>query len=270
MSGLIVDAQIHVWSTVAAGGRPHLTEPFSAAAAIALMDDAGVDRAVLVPPSWSEDGNRVALDAVREYPGRFAVMGLLAMADPASRSLLRSWRSIPGMLGVRQSLGSAERARTLLDGHMDWFWPEAQEHGIPVMLYPPRLLSHLPAIARSFPRLRIVIDHMAMPQQTDISDREETLTALLRLSSFENVAVKVSSLPLLATDGYPFREARRYCRAVIDEFGAQRAFWGTDLTRLPCTYREAVGMMDAALIDLEQGERDLVMGEGIMRWLGWG
>ena len=39
------------------------------------MDRAGVDCAVLVPPSIEGDRNDYALEAAQKYPGRFAVMG---------------------------------------------------------------------------------------------------------------------------------------------------------------------------------------------------
>ncbi|GIT39658.1 MAG: hypothetical protein Ct9H300mP8_08540 [Gammaproteobacteria bacterium] len=43
--------------------------------AITRMDEAGVDAAILVPPSWEGDRNDVCLDAALRFPDRFAVMG---------------------------------------------------------------------------------------------------------------------------------------------------------------------------------------------------
>src|SRR3546814_7552574 len=66
------------WPRAGADGRtirPQRAHPLSAAEAIAAMDAAGVDKAILVPPSWEGDRNDVALAAVAAHPGRFAVMG---------------------------------------------------------------------------------------------------------------------------------------------------------------------------------------------------
>jgi predicted TIM-barrel fold metal-dependent hydrolase len=42
---------------------------------LAEMDAAGVDRAVIVPPTWAGDSNDWALDLAAQYPKRFAVVG---------------------------------------------------------------------------------------------------------------------------------------------------------------------------------------------------
>ena len=78
---LIVDAQIHLWEK----GTPsahHRQEPYSVEQAIAGMDAAGVDRALIHPVLWDPDSNELAVEAVRRYPGRFAIMGSLPLDKP--------------------------------------------------------------------------------------------------------------------------------------------------------------------------------------------
>src|SRR4029077_7899260 len=78
---MFVDAQIHLWKAESEdwrwvpGLQPQLPEPFTIERAISMMDEAGVDRAVIVPPSWPGDRNDYALEAVKRYPTRFRVMG---------------------------------------------------------------------------------------------------------------------------------------------------------------------------------------------------
>src|SRR4051794_14115166 len=139
---LIVDAQIHLWKAESEdwkwvpGMRPQLPEPFTIERALPLMDEAGVDRAVVVPPSWPGDRNDYALEAARHHPDRFAVMGRIALADPKSPELIARWRDAPGMLGVRLTfLGAA--AKWLEDGTADWFWPAAEKAELPVMFLAP-------------------------------------------------------------------------------------------------------------------------------------
>ena len=71
---MIVDAQIHIW----AKGTPsahHRQEPYSKDQALAGMDEAGVDRAVIHPLMWDPDSNELAVEAVRAHPDRFAILG---------------------------------------------------------------------------------------------------------------------------------------------------------------------------------------------------
>jgi L-fuconolactonase len=56
---------------------------------------------------------------------------------------------------------------------------------------------------------------------------------------------------------------------VVEEFGPRRVFWGTDLTRLPCPYKQAVTMFTEELGFLTGDDLDWVMGRGIADWLRW-
>jgi predicted TIM-barrel fold metal-dependent hydrolase len=71
---LIVHGQIHLWEK-GTPSPPHRQEPYSAERAIAAMDQAGVDRALIHPVLWDPDSNELAVEAVRKYPNRFAIMG---------------------------------------------------------------------------------------------------------------------------------------------------------------------------------------------------
>src|SRR5215831_5987719 len=137
---LIVDAQVHLWRAEAPdrpwppGGvtRAQLPEPFTIEKLLPLMDEAGVDRVVIVPPSWEGDRLDYALEAANQYPDRFAVMGRIPIASPHAPSLLPRWKDQPGMLGIRLTFHRAQAA-WLTDGTADWFWPAAEQAGIPVM-----------------------------------------------------------------------------------------------------------------------------------------
>ena len=67
----IVDAQAHLWTAETPdwkwvpGRKPQLPEPFTLEKLLALMDEAGVDRVVIVPPSWPGDRNDYALEAAK-------------------------------------------------------------------------------------------------------------------------------------------------------------------------------------------------------------
>src|SRR5256885_17073758 len=78
---MIVDAQIHLWKAESEdwkwvpGAQPQLPVPFTIERAISMMDEAGVDRAVIVPPSWPGDRNDYAIEAVQRHPTRFRKIG---------------------------------------------------------------------------------------------------------------------------------------------------------------------------------------------------
>src|SRR5262245_52369753 len=98
LPNMIVDSQVHLWKAETPDWRwvpgrvPQLPEPFTIERLVPLMNEAGVDRAVIVPPSWPGDRNDYALEAVRRYPGRLAVMGRIPLEKPQSAALLSKWR----------------------------------------------------------------------------------------------------------------------------------------------------------------------------------
>src|SRR5687768_8747837 len=71
---LIVDAQVHVWSSGKPSGQHRQVSSFSAEDCLAEMDAAGVDAALLHPPGWDVYGVAVAEAAARKYPNRFAIL----------------------------------------------------------------------------------------------------------------------------------------------------------------------------------------------------
>lgn len=273
---IVVDAQIHLWAAHRSdrpwpGGRspPHRPGSFLKDDALKEMDAAGVARVVIVPPSWEGDRNDLALEAARLHPERFAIMGRFAIERPEDGAVLDSWRRQPGMLGLRFTFGSASQRPWLTDGTADWFWPVAERLDLPLMLSAPGSLPHVDRIAERHPGLRIIVDHMGLAQGKKDDEAFAHLPDLLAMARRPNVAVKASALPCYSSESYPYRNLHAHIRRVFDAFGPRRMFWGTDLTRLPCSYRQAVTLFTEELPWLAASDQELVMGRGLSEWLSW-
>src|SRR5213079_1215823 len=117
--------------------QPQLPEPFTIERLVPMMDEAGVDRAVIVPPSWPGDRNDYALEAVKRYPTRFRVMGRVAIQDPKALDQLPKWKDQPGMVGVRVIFNNDQTLPWLTDGTADRFFAAAEKAGLPVMCFAP-------------------------------------------------------------------------------------------------------------------------------------
>ena len=70
-------------------------------------------------------------------------------------------------------------------------------------------------------------------------------------------------------EAYPYRNIHGYLRQIFDAFGPDRCFWGTDITRMPCTYRQCVTMFTEELPWLKGRDLERVMGGAVVDWLGW-
>jgi predicted TIM-barrel fold metal-dependent hydrolase len=273
---LIIDSQVHVWAPETPGrpwaraGDAHLPEPFGYEDLLQKMKQAGVDRAILIPPGWEGDRIDFVLEGAARHPDRFAAMGRFPVQDPKSRTLLPAWKSQAGMLGIRLSFQKAHNARWLTDGTADWFWPAAEKAGIPVMVFAPGRHAEIHDIALRHPGLRLVIDHMGLAREQD----EQAVAAFERiipLATCPNIAVKVSSIPLYSSAPYPYRNLHGILARLIAAYGPRRCFWGTDITRIwkRCSYRQCVTLFTEELAFLSPRDLEWVMGRGLAEWLDW-
>src|SRR5712691_10519827 len=73
---LIVDSQIHIWENSKMSAHHRQIPTYSEDDALAEMAAAGVDAAVLHPPSTlGEAMNELAVTAVRHHPDKFCILG---------------------------------------------------------------------------------------------------------------------------------------------------------------------------------------------------
>jgi hypothetical protein len=76
-------------------------------------------------------------------------------------------------------------------------------------------------------------------------------------------------MPSLSTQEYPFRDLHDAIKRLVDAYGPRRTFWGTDLTRMPCSYRECIDLFTREQPWLKGEDLEWVMGRGVCEWLGW-
>jgi predicted TIM-barrel fold metal-dependent hydrolase len=266
---LIVDSQVHLWNAGTPNPWHRQIPAYTKEDLLAEMDGAGVDRAIIVPPMWMGDTNDLALEAAQAHSDRLAVLGRLALGDPASESRLDDWLRQPGMLGLRFTFSKPEEFDWLTEGSLKWLWAGTEHAGIPVMVMISGYLPEVAKIAESHPGLRLCVDHLGLVRNATDDAAFADLPLLLSLAKFPNVVVKATSLPCYSTEPYPYPGLHGYIRQVYDAFGPARMFWGSDVTRLTCTYRECVTLVTEELDWLSPTDKELIMGHAICDWLGW-
>ena len=273
----VVDSQVHVWLPEgpdrpwpswgpqwrAAAHRADMT----ADVLLGEMSDAGVDRAVIVPPLFEGYRNDYGLETARSHPDRFRVMARLDLDAPDLVERLDAMVAEPLVPGVRmvfvpQDSGSlADRASSAL-------WAAAQEREVPIMLACPNQMGELAALARRYPGLRLAVDHMGLSGAHTDAEVTDEVAALVGLAELPTVSVKLSALACYSTEPYPHPALLPYARAVIEAFGAARVFWGSDLSRLPDRYVDSVNLVREHL-GLDPPAADEMLGRSLLRWLPW-
>ncbi len=227
----VVDTHTHVVSDDEAAyplhprgttGPWYREDPCSVERLLSLMDEAGVDRVVLVQgmSAYGTD-NRYTADSARRFPHRCTSVGYLdlAGADPAGE--LRRLVETEGMGGLRWV--------SLFDGQpLDEpaaVWQTVVALGIPVVVT--ILADMLPTLAEALPRLPAVplaLDHCAFADFAHGIPDE-----LAALAAFPNLHLKVSSNVLESVE--PHGDVRDFVCELAARFGADRLMWGSDYSQ---------------------------------------
>jgi predicted TIM-barrel fold metal-dependent hydrolase len=269
----IVDAQIHTWGSGLPSNQSHRQiTSYTPEDAIAMMDEGGVNAAVIHPPGWDPNSTQMAFKAVRDYPGRFAILGAVPLDQPQSRARIADWRKQPGMLGLRYTFLHDPERQWLADGTIDWLWAEAEKANVPIATLATDSLTELGRIAERHPGLRLTIDHLGgRGGLTTLKDHAAMthMPALVALAKHPNIAVKATGAPGYSAEAYPYPIMQSYLRQIYDAFGPHRMFWGTDITKMPCSWRQCVTMFTEELPWLSDADKQLIMGDALCAWWGW-
>lgn len=268
----IVDAQVHIWrqTVTPPSGKHRKVSMVSAEQMLKEMDEAGVDAALIHPPiSWDPSSQDMALAAATKYPDRFAVMGQFDPKNPANRGLIKDWRKQPGMVGLRWALLQPEEQKLLHEGALDWIWPEAEKAGLAIGMMGGIFLEEFRGIAERYPALKLIMDHCGLNRHGQDAEAFIHLDEMLQLAKLPNVAVKMTGAPHYSTEPYPFTNIQDGLHRIFDAYGPDRCFWGTDITRMPCSYRQCVTFFTEELPWLKGQDLEKVMGRALCKWVGW-
>ncbi len=199
---------------------------------LASMDEAGIDRAVVVQAYGAyEADNSYTADSVARFPDRFA--GVFAidpqLGDAPGRAAY--WTRERGLRGARLVTLTRPELR-LDDPRLVPVWEQIAALQIPLCLLTQfRQLPLLGALLQRFPGVTVALDHMATPKLSGGPPYAE-VQPLFDLARFPNCYLKISTVSIdAAMAGHS--TGAEFFRRLVDTFGARRIMWGSNF---PATY----------------------------------
>jgi predicted TIM-barrel fold metal-dependent hydrolase len=204
--------------------------PVSAEDLLASMDEAGIDRAVVVQAStaYGHDNSYVA-DSVAQYPERFAGVFSVDMLAPDATEQLAFWVG-RGLQGARLfTTGSTMpgQASWLSDPRLQTSWAWAEENGLSLCL---QMRSEgIPALREwldRFPGVKVLLDHAARPDLTGGAPYVEARD-LFELAQYDGVYLKLTERTLVSSTKAP-ADPGSFLRKLLTDFGAERLMWGSN------------------------------------------
>lgn len=196
------------------------------------LDCVGVDKALAF-------ASQEYIDAcVARYPERFAGVVVFDHMAEDLEEQIATYRSKPGCLAGRNLVANAATAELrpeFTEGKFDRYWAFAEKYDLPLFFSTHGSASVMSLVAERHPGLTMIIDHLGVSQSPVSPPRDEPwdrLDGLLGLAKYPNVHVKFCGVPLMSNEGYPYKDTWPYLHQIIDAFGPERLFWGTDYTRM--------------------------------------
>ncbi|RJG03291.1 amidohydrolase family protein [Noviherbaspirillum sedimenti] len=244
---LKLDAQVHVWYSDRPS-RPwdpayrqtnrdrssflqHAGQTNTPEMVLAEMAEAAVDGVLLTTLGVYGVNNELELAAAERDPERFQVIGVvdhtdLALADQLAAATKR------GLLGIRvPQMRDPDR---IARGEFDDVLKVCSDLRLVVML--PAVNKQVFNLIKRTPGVFFYMNHLGVGLAPPIVGFRheapfENLPAILELAELKNVGVKLTGLPALSVEAYPFRDIWPPILQVVAAFGVDRLSWGGDYTR---------------------------------------
>lgn len=250
-----------------------------------MMDWAEVDKAILLQNNFYGQHNSYVARAARRWPDRFIPAMYLDPWSPGAHQMFRRCTEEYGMRIVKMAtdsgfgLFSMHTGASLGDECCQWLWPEMLRGGMTLSLdlgpigSPSYESDVVDELARSHPRLRIVICHLGQPTITDQKNpaKMRLWRRQLLLAQRPNVWFDLSALPHKAgREEFPWPTSGRWIRRAIDLVGPEKLIWGTDIPGLltVSTYPQLVRQMELHLSGLSKTDQEKIMGLNAIRAYG--
>ena len=234
---------------------------------IAEQDRAGIRKAALVQAStcYGHDNSYVA-DAVAAYPERFTGVFSCDILAPDARETMACWVS-RGLTGLRLfTTGST------MPGQAGWLddprsfpaWRKAEETGLPVCLQmTAEGIPQIENVLRRFPRVRVILDHLARPVQDD-GPPYKAADSLWGLARCPGVYVKVTERNFIgATKGNATPET--FFGRLVSAFGAERIAWGSNFPASERSLSELLALAQNSLRFLPDSDREWIFSRTAQR-----
>lgn len=231
---MVVDTHVHVWEIdppkypvgpTAPGWTSYPDEPGTADELLAEMDMHGVDWAVLVQTSWSTWDNGYIADSMDRFPNRFIGHGLIDPQDPKNAELVRYWIKERGLVGFRFHPMYYPDEKILLTQQNTAMWEEiAAVDAIIQFHLRAEFADQVATIARQYPHLKLILDHMGYPQ---INADQSAFQPIVDLADFDNIYLKLSDVAGRSHQDFPYVDVHPIIEKLLSAFGSERTVWGT-------------------------------------------
>lgn len=227
---------------------------------IASMDEAGVAKAAVVHSSTTYGfDNSYVVDACNRYADRLIAVGSVDVLAPDAVDTIRSWVD-RGLKGLRVFTGGSTKEfdpSELDDPRAYAAWELLGELGLTMCIQTgPVGLAAVTALAKRFPNVPIILDHLGRPDVTDGAPYANA-QSLFDLAPIESIYLKLT--PRIMGDSKKGEATpETLFPKLVEVFGAQRMAWGSNYPTSPGTLAEIKATAEDRLACLTDADREWI------------
>jgi predicted TIM-barrel fold metal-dependent hydrolase len=275
---VIVDAHVHIFSHSCSKVSPpeYADQRFPVERLLALMDQEGVSKAMLVQnPAIGIINDEIAC-AVRDYPERFAGTAQVDPTDVAAAAWLSDYAAAPGIRALKfemsQGWGWTGKYPDLqLDqASLDPLWKVVSDLDLVAIIDPGPpgnfgyQVERIATLSERLPETNFLIEHLGYltaDLKFDAVAKARRLD-LLRLALRRNVYLGFSAVGTLLEEPFPCAGTLELLRNAVELVGAHKILWGTDApyTLRDYSYGEMIDVVRTHATFLSDRDRGLILG----------
>lgn len=273
MSFPVIDSHQHVWDPSQAeydwldDSLAPINRAMTLEELIPELLTAGVQHTVQVQSADNVEDTAIMRHSADQHPDVVAaIVGFAPLEKPAELAeLLESWRADSRMVGLRNLIHNQPDPDWLLRDDVSAGLTVLEESGYTFDLVAvlPRHLELVPILSERFPRLRMVIDHLAKPP-VGLDQVEPWWSLIADAAQNPLVTAKVSGLYSATADisAWTTADIRPFFNRAMETFGPQRLMYGGDwpISVMAGGYTKVWQGLSPLFDELSPADREQVLG----------
>lgn len=273
---MIIDSHQHFWKLSRNDYKwltedlPELYRDYMPNDLYPILNEHQIEKTIVVQAAPTINETLFLLDLFEEHEWIVGVVGWLDFTESNFKQHLEELLQHPGFVGVRPMLQDLDEDDWILRKDVLKNIELLVQYDVPLdLLIKPRHFPYILELLKTFPQLRVVVNHIAKPNiaKQQLVDWKE---AMGEIAMYPNVMCKLSGLVTEATHkNWAIEEFQPFINHVVNVFGTNRVMFGSDwpVCNLSGTYNDVLAiLMENLPTNLLGKDLEMIFGENAKRF----